>query len=277
MTIDTAPSGNRTRQPAYYIPHGGGPCFFMGPDRVTPPPFWQPMADFLSNFIPKGEGRPHALLIISAHWEAPAFTVHNGTKPSLYYDYYGFPEHCYSLRWDAPGAPALAEYARDLIAQAGLPTGLEDVRGWDHGVFIPMMLAAPEADIPTFEIALKEGLDPAAHIALGEAIAPLRDKGVMIIGSGMSFHNMRVQPGEGLDLAADFDGWLTAAATHADPAERKRLLAHWHEAPAARFAHPREEHLIPLMAVAGAAGVDQGVQVYSEKLGGWAQSAYRFG
>ena len=277
MTNASDPAAAASRQPTFYIPHGGGPCFFMGEDQKSPPPMWQEMADFLADFIRSLPERPKALLIVSAHWEEAEFTVHAGTKPDLYYDYYGFPEHTYHLRWDAPGAPDLSHRVKALLEGTGIAAAVEVERGWDHGVFIPMMVAVPEADIPTVQLSLRTGLDPAEHIALGRALEPLRAEGVLIIGSGMSFHNMQVRDGSGMPLARQFDAWLTDAVTDADPARRDAALADWEAGPAARFAHPREEHLIPLMVAAGAAGADKGSLVYQDTVIGWAISGYRFG
>lgn len=269
MEQDIASGG---RQPAFFIPHGGGPCFFMDDPRAD----WAPMADFLRSILPSLPERPKALLIISGHWEEPRFTVHAGKHPELLFDYYGFPPHTYQLRWDAPGAPELAARIKALLDDAGIETGVEKQRGWDHGVFVPMKVALPDADIPTVQLSLKAGLDPADHIAVGQALAPLRDEGVLIIGSGMSFHNMRARDGSGLALSHRFDDWLTDAVT-GDPDHRAALLAGWEDGDAARFAHPREEHLLPLMVAAGAAGDDEAAQVFNGEVIGWAVSGYRFG
>lgn len=267
---------NHFRQPSLYIPHGGGPCFFMEEGRDLPA-MWKPMGDYLATIIASLPERPKALLIISGHWEESDFTVHAGEKPDLYYDYYGFPEHTYHLRWDAPGAPDLALRVKTLLEGAGIKTGVETERGWDHGVFIPMMVTLPSADIPTVQLSLRADLDPAAHVAMGKALEPLRDEGVLIIGSGMSFHNMRVRDGSGVEQAREFDAWLTDAVSDADPDQRNARLADWENGPYARFAHPREEHLIPLMVAAGAAGQDRGARVFYDEVIGWAVSGYRFG
>lgn len=263
------------RQPTYFIPHGGGPCFFMDWD---PPDTWKPLAGFLRGIVPGLAERPRAILCITAHWEAPAFTLSNVEQPSLYYDYYGFPPHTYGLTWPVAGDAALAERARGLLEAAGLPAALDAERGYDHGVFVPLKVALPEADIPTVQMSVHASLDPALHIEAGRALAPLRDEGVLIVGSGLSYHNMAGLMGAGpAPGSVEFDDWLTQAATAA-PAARDAALANWAQAPGARLAHPREEHLVPVFVAAGAAGADRGERVFhQDSLMNAAVSAYRFG
>lgn len=264
------------RQPTFFIPHGGGPCFFMDDGR-GPPAMWADMAGFLGGIVPALAERPKAILIVSGHWEEPEFTVHDGAQPPLLFDYYGFPEHTYRLRWDAPGAPGVAHRAAALLGEAGFATGAEAARGWDHGVFIPLKVALPDADMPTAQLSLKAGLDPAQHLAAGRALAPLRDEGVLILGSGMSFHNLRARGPEVTPYADAFDAGLTAAVTDPDPAARAARIADWAALPNARIAHPREEHLLPLMVAAGAGGDDPAEHVFRDHVLGWTISGYRFG
>jgi aromatic ring-opening dioxygenase catalytic subunit (LigB family) len=264
-----------TRQPSLYIPHGGGPCFFMDWD---PPDTWDRMAAFLRGLVATLPAKPRAVLLISGHWLEAAFTVGSHPRPPLIYDYYGFPEHTYQLRYDAAGDPALAQRVQGLLAAHGLPNGSDAQRGYDHGVFIPLKLVLPDADVPVVQLSLLGSLDPAAHLAAGRALAPLRDDGVLIVGSGMSFHNMRAygDPRFG-PVSETFDAWLTAAV-EAEPAERERLLARWDEAPAARLSHPprAEEHLLPLMVAAGAAPEGRGQRVFNDHVLQTAISGYRF-
>ena len=264
------------RQPTFFIPHGGGPCFFMEEHR-GPPETWARLAAFLAGLIPSLAERPRAILIVSGHWEEPGFTVHYGTRPPLLYDYYGFPEHTYRLCWDAPGAPETARRAAELLNEAGFAVGHEAERGWDHGVFVPLKVALPDADIPTAQLSLRRGLDPAEHLAAGRALAPLRDEGVLILGSGMSFHNLRLRGPEATPYADVFDDALTAAVTDPDPAARATRIAGWAALPNARIAHPREDHLLPLMVAAGAGGDDAAEHVFRDHPLGWTISAYRFG
>ena len=274
MAITTT-TGESIRQPAIYLPHGGGPCFFMDwPPGGDP---WARMGEFLRGLRATLPARPEAILVVSGHWEAPGFAVNTGEAPPLLYDYYGFPDHTYRLSYPAPGAPALARRVRRLLGDAGLPSQEDDTRGFDHGVFVPFLLIDPDATIPVLQMSLQQGLDPASHIAAGKAIAGLRDEGVLIVGSGMSYHNMR---GFGPDFAqpsARFDAWLTGAATDADPERRNRALTQWAQAPHARTCHPREEHLIPLMVAAGAAGTDRGVKIFEDRIPSATVSAFRFG
>ena len=267
---------NSERFPTLYLPHGGGPCFFMDWSPIGPRDTWDRMGEWLRGVLPALGRRPKAILVISAHWETPTFRLTGGEHPPLIYDYYGFPEHTYRLQYPAPGAPALAHRAAALLRDAGLPADEDAERGFDHGVFIPFMLVDPAAAIPVVQLSLRAGLDPAVHLAAGRALAPLRDEGVLIAGSGMSFHNMRGQ-GAGPGGASDqFDAWLRASVA-LPRAEREQALAHWRRAPGAALSHPREEHLLPLMVAAGAAGEDSGRVVFSDRVMGATVSAIEFG
>jgi len=265
------------RTPTFFIPHGGGPCFFMD-WTMGPPDTWDTMAAWLKA-MPDAVGRkPDAIVVISAHWEEPEFTVTTSPNPPLLFDYYGFPEHTYRLRYGAPGSPELAHEVRGLLTRAGIVSKEDAARGLDHGVFIPFLLIYPQADIPVIQLSLKVGLNPAEHLAVGKALERLRDRNVLIVGSGMSYHNMEgFLRGLPPTLSGTFDAWLTDAATDLDPSTRNEKLAHWAAAPAARDAHPREEHLIPLMVAAGAAGDDIGQRTYSDRVMGTPISAYQFG
>ncbi|MEY4762280.1 MAG: hypothetical protein RLZZ200_2136 [Pseudomonadota bacterium] len=261
-----------SRQPTFYVPHGGGPCFFM----EDPQGNWTGMERFLRELPARLPERPSAILVVSGHWETRggfALTAH--PNPPLVYDYYGFPPHTYQLRYDAPGAPELAARARDLLEGAGFKAGLDPERGYDHGVFVPLKVVYPEADIPVLELSLERGLDPALHLEAGRALAPLRDEGVLIIGAGMSFHNLRaLGDPRARDPSLAFDGWLEQSLTLPGPARAAALQA-WDSAPAARICHPREEHLLPLMVAAGAAD-GAGQRIYREIVLQVAISGYRF-
>jgi aromatic ring-opening dioxygenase catalytic subunit (LigB family) len=162
------------------------------------------------------------------------------------------------------------------LASAGLPSGSDAARGFDHGTFVPLKLAYPNADVPCLQLSLRRGLDPEEHLELGRALAPLREEGVFIIGSGMTFHNLRAFGSQSREPAEEFDRWLRQAATLPEP-ERHAALTRWAAAPSARRAHPREEHLLPLLVVAGAAGLDRAIVPYNETLMGLRLSAYHFG
>lgn len=257
--------------PALYIPHGGGPCFFMD----DPHGIWSGMERFLADLPASLPAPPRAILVVSAHWEGAGFGLTGAAAPTLLYDYYGFPEHTYRLAYSAPGAPALAARAADLLGNAGLPAHIDSTRGFDHGVFVPLKVAWPEADVPVVAMGLDRSLDPAIHLAAGAALAPLREEGVLLIGSGMSFHNLRAMGDARLaPAAAAFDGWLQEVTALSGPA-RAAALARWEEAPSARLAHSREEHLLPLMVAAGSS-VQPGATIYHEALLGNAVSGFAF-
>ena len=263
------------RQPALFLPHGGGPCFFMD-WTWGPADTWNKTKFFLESIADSLPERPRAMVVVSGHWEEPAFTASRAATPGPIYDYYGFPEHTYQLTWPAPGSPELAERVAGLLIGAGLPAGLSPDRGYDHGVFVPLKVAFPKAEIPVVALSLAASLDPALHLAAGRALAPLRDEGVLIVASGMSFHNLRayLRP-ETVAAARGFDQWLTEAVGQTEP-ERSRRLTAWNSAPYAHFAHPREEHLIPLLVAAGAGGEAPGRLVFRDEPMGAAISAYRF-
>ncbi|MBU3078590.1 DODA-type extradiol aromatic ring-opening family dioxygenase [Sphingomonas quercus] len=259
------------RQPALFIPHGGGPCFFMD----DPAGHWTSMGDFLRALPATLPEPPRAILLVSGHWETQGFAFTSDPQPPLIYDYHGFPPETYQLRYDVPGSPGLADRAAQLLRGAGLAAAAEAGRGLDHGAFVPLKVAFPEAAVPVVEMSVDRGLDPVLHAAAGRALAPLRDEGVLIIGSGMSFHNMRgYGRAESTAPSIDFDSWLTA--TIALPGEaRAAALAGWADAPAGRFSHPREDHLIPLMVAAGAAD-GPGRPIYHDLVLKTAISGYRF-
>jgi aromatic ring-opening dioxygenase catalytic subunit (LigB family) len=268
-------TANPKRQPAIFLPHGGGPCFFMD-WTWGPADTWKPTQAFLEGLAATLPETPRALLVISGHWEEPAFTAGSGTRPGLIFDYTGFPEHTYKLTWPAPGDPGLAERVAGLLAEAGLPAATDANRGYDHGVFVPLKVAFPQAEIPVVTLSLSTSLDPALHLAAGHALAQLRDQGVLIVASGMSFHNLRayLHP-QTVERARAFDAWLTRAV-ESPAAERDALLRDWRNAPFAAYSHPREEHLIPLFVAAGAGGDAPGKRVFGDEPMGAAISAYRF-
>ncbi|TLX61644.1 dioxygenase [Stutzerimonas nosocomialis] len=271
----TAVTDSVSTQPSAFIPHGAGPCFFMD---WKPADAWDAMAEFLSGFAATLAQPPSAIVLISGHWLEPAFTVTSAPAPELIYDYHGFPEHTYALRYPAPGSPELAARVRDLLENAGLAAGEDAQRGFDHGVFIPLKLMFPEARIPVVQLSLRDDLDPEAHLAAGRALAPLRGEGVLILGSGMSFHNMRGYGDPHFGPVSDaFDAWLTRAVEA--PAERREAeLARWSEAPSARLCHPpgAEEHLLPLLVAAGAGHSGPGRKVFVDRVMETTLSAFRF-
>src|SRR4051812_5283594 len=247
------------RMPVVFIPHGGGPWPFV--DTGFPPADVDDLKNYLRSVPGVAPRRPRALLVVSAHWEAGVPSVMTSPQPPMLYDYYGFPPESYRITWPAPGDPRLAQHVEALLQQSGFATDEDPQRGYDHGTFVPLKVAYPDADVPVLQLSLKRGLDPREHLAIGRALAPLRDEGVFIVGSGLSYHNLRALGPQGVPAAATFDAWLHETMSR-EPAERDRRLAEWAQAPAARAAHPREEHLLPLMVAAGAAGDDRGVTAF---------------
>jgi len=259
------------RLPSFYLPHGGGPCFFMDDPHGT----WLGLASFLRSLPGTLPVRPRAILIVSGHWETPGFMLTANPRPPLLFDYYGFPPHTYQLRYDAPGAPELAQRAATLLREAGFSAALDPQRGLDHGGFIPLKVVYPEADIPVVELSLERGLDVTPHLDAGLALAPLRDEGVLLIGAGMSFHNLRAMGDARATLPSQqFDAWLHKAVSLPGN-DRARELKRWTEAPSARICHPRPEHLLPLMFAAGASDLP-GTRVFNEKVLETMISGFRF-
>ena len=247
----------------------------MDPPAASPK-MWDGLAAYLRGIDAALDVRPKAVLVISGHWENPLPTLNVSAKPGLLFDYYGFPEHTYRLKYPVAGAPELAERVRTLLGDAGFKTDVESRRGLDHGVFVPFLLIYPNADVPILQLSLQASLDPALHLALGRALAPLRDQGVLIVGSGMSYHNLAdMFSGRGEAAAAAFDEWLGNAVQ--DSGTREQLLAKWREAPGGAISHPREEHLIPLMVAAGAAQGDRAIRSFGESIGGKPISGFQFG
>lgn len=264
------------RMPVAFIPHGGGPWPFVDigwGDKAGE----HALAAYLRSLSGLPETPPKALLVVSAHWEEGLPTVMTSPNPPMLYDYYGFPPESYTITWPAPGHPQLAARVQELLGAAGFQTATDAERGYDHGTFVPLKLAYPQADVPVVQLSLVRGLDPEAHLAMGRALAPLRDEGVFIIGSGMSYHNMRgfMSP-SAKQVSEEFDAWLRETGA-LEASARDRRLALWGAAPQARNVHPREEHLLPMMVIAGAAGEDRGSVAYAGELLGVKISAYHFG
>jgi aromatic ring-opening dioxygenase catalytic subunit (LigB family) len=264
-----------TALPTYFLSHGGGPWPWM-------------MAHYNGKYdalkasledIPRQLGeRPKAVLVITAHWEGRELLISSSAKPPMIYDYGGFPDYTYEIQYGAPGSPDVAARVQQLLNGAGIAAHLDARRGFDHGTFSAMQPIYPAADVPIVQLSLKQGLDPAEHMAIGRALAPLRSEGVLIIGSGLSYHNLREWGPAGAAASQQFDGWLRATMA-LPPGQRAARLLEWESAPAARAAHPREEHLLPLMVAMGAAEGDAASEAYHEDafMGNLAVSSFRFG
>ena len=234
-----------------YFSHGGGPLPILGD------PGHKEMVDFMRR-LPSQLNKPEAILVISAHWEENAATLLGAQNPAMFYDYYGFQEQAYHINYPAPGNPGLAQRIFGLLKENNISTHIDSQRGFDHGLFIPLMLMYPEADIPSIQLSLLRSLDPAAHIALGKALRKLMNENILVIGSGFSFHNMRAffhQTMGSPDPANEaFQNWLIETCTGPlSQSEREKRLIEWEKAPSARYCHPREEHLLPLDVCSGMA------------------------
>ncbi len=235
-----------------YFSHGGGPLPILGD------PGQKAMVDFMLK-LPVQLRKPDAILVISAHWEERTATLLGSRKPPMFYDYYGFPKKAYEITYPAPGNPALADRIARLLEKNNISAAIDTERGFDHGLFIPLKLMYPEADIPSLQLSLLHGLNPASHIVLGKALCELLTENMLVIGSGFSFHNMgaffgnsRFEPDSRNDA---FQHWLIQVCTGPGKQEdREDQLIHWESAPNARYCHPREEHLLPLHVCLGMAG-----------------------
>jgi aromatic ring-opening dioxygenase catalytic subunit (LigB family) len=251
----------------------------MEPMPGLPRDLWDRMAAYLRGIDASLGRRPAAILVISGHWEERPPTVNVARRPELLFDYYGFPEETYRLTYPVDGSPALGSRVRELLAAAGIESAEDGRRGLDHGVFVPFKVMFPAADVPLAQLSLDASRDPATHLAIGRALAPLREEDVLIVGSGMTYHNLRLffadEPVSN-GAAEAFDRWLHDAAT-ADGNRRRAALAAWREAPGARAAHPTPEHLLPLMVAAGAAQDDAGRCTYHDYLLGKPVSGFQFG
>jgi aromatic ring-opening dioxygenase catalytic subunit (LigB family) len=262
--------------PTYFVSHGGGPWPFM---REHNGGSYDVLEAALADMPRQLGARPRAVLVVSGHWEAPAFSVSSSPAPGMIYDYAGFPPHTYQVRYPAPGDPALAARVASLLGAAGQPVVQDAQRGFDHGTFSMLYPVFPAADVPVVQLSLRQGFDPRTHFEAGRALAPLRDEGVLIIGSGLSDHNLRQFGPAGSAAARAFDAWLTHTLVARPPAAREAALLDWTAAPSARAAHPREDHLMPLFVALGAAAREAATRVYHEDafVGHLAVSSFRFG
>ncbi|MBV8920599.1 DODA-type extradiol aromatic ring-opening family dioxygenase [Bradyrhizobium sp.] len=264
------------RLPTYYLSHGGGP--------------WPYMEDGMRRRFDKLEASliairgewgdaVRAVLVVSGHWETPEFAVSSGAHPGMVFDYYGFPEYLYHIKYDAPGSPELAMRVRAMLEAGGFSCDSDPERGFDHGTFSLLKPIYPNGEIPIVQLSVKLDFDPHAHLSVGRLLAPLRDDGVVIIGSGSSFHNLGLRGPAAVEPSRRFDDWLQQTLLKSETAERRERVASWRLAPDARIAHPREDHLIPLMVALGAADEEPASLIYHQDdfLGGWALSSFRFG
>lgn len=241
------------RFPSVFVNHGGGPLPLMGQQ----PHLAANMKEIVHKFLPKAE--PKAIVVVSAHWESNPIKIASSASPQMYFDYGGFPPHTYEYEYPAPGSPELAQKIHNLLQDEGLESQLDDKRGYDHGVFVPLMIMFPEANIPVVCVSLHSSLDPVKNIQIGKALSPLRDEGVLILGSGLTFHNMHAffnSSNRSVQASKDFNGWLKTTIMENSSEHYMEALKKWAEAPGGRISHPREEHLLPLLVIAAAGGMD---------------------
>jgi aromatic ring-opening dioxygenase catalytic subunit (LigB family) len=267
---------NTEKLPTYFISHGGGPWpWFKDKSKEKYLKLEAALQD-----MPRQLGeKPKAILMISAHWEEREFTVMTNPKPPMVYDYGGFPEYLYHIDYPAPGSPELSWRVQELLTPAGISVRTDAVRGFDHGMYAPLKPVYPDADVPVVQLSLRSDYDPRAHIELGRALTPLRNEGILILGSGLSFHNFALFGRGGKIPSQEFDAWLQETLVSSSPEVRTRSLIEWEKAPSARLAHAQEDHLIPLLVAVGAAESEIGQMVYheDEAFGGLSVSGFRFG
>lgn len=263
-----------TRFPVYFLSHGGGPWPYVEQMKQK---FARTAREFaaLPERLP---ARPKAVLVITGHWEAPEFTLSTAEHPPMEYDYHGFPEHTYHIQYPAPGSLELAGRVRELLSAAGVVVQEDAQRGFDHGTFVPLELMYPRADMPIVMLSLKSSYNAREHIRIGQVLAPLREEGILIVGSGLTYHNMRgFGQNTSTPVAEAFGAYLKDAISQPDPTIRNDMLEAWEKAPRARLAHPREDHLLPLMVVAGVAEKDVGVQLFVDHVMAVPMASYEFG
>ena len=271
----------RTRLPTFYLTHGGGPWPYMtGPFRGN----FVVLEASLKDLPQQLPVKPKAILMVSGHWEENDFAVMASPTPPMVYDFEGFPKELYQIRYSAPGSPELARQAHSLIQGAGLPTHLDPKRGFDHGTYSLLAVTHPEADVPVIQVSIRSDYDPEAHLRLGRALAPLRDDGILIIGSGSSYHNLGAMMRSGVNgdikqESAQFDLWLKETLVDSGRKQRSERLVEWKRAPFARAVQPQEDHFLPLHVAVGAAEQEPAKIIYwqDDFLGKITMSSYRFG
>lgn len=257
-----------TALPALFVSHGS-PMLPLEPER--------PAHRFLRGAAAHWP-KPQAILAISAHWESEHPLVGATANPETIHDFYGFPPALYRMRYAAPGAPAVATRIKTLLDAAGFTAALDNDRGLDHGAWSPLSLVYPDADVPVLQLSLQSHLDPAHHLAIGRALRPLREEGVLIFATGSMVHNLRrldFDEGAIMPWAQDFAEWMRDRLQARDDAA---LLDYRRQAPHARMAHPTDEHLLPLYVALGAASPDRPARRLHASIthGSLAMDAYLF-
>jgi 4,5-DOPA dioxygenase extradiol len=255
---------NNMRFPSIFINHGGGPLPLLGQQ----PEIIAQLKEVTAKWVTK---KPDAIVVFSAHWESNPIQITSSIQPKMIYDYYGFPPEAYKYQYSAPGSSILAEKIRSLLNANGVASELNEERGYDHGVFIPLMIMYPDANIPVVAVSLHQSLSAATSIQVGKALAPLRDENILLLGSGYTYHNMKgfMHPSTATyDASSAFNEWLKETVLSTTPEERLTKLQNWETAPLARECHPREEHLLPLLTIAATASSTNKPELIFEKKGG---------
>lgn len=234
-----------TPMPALFVSHGA-PTLYIEP---------QPTRDFLLR-LGRALPRPRGVVCVSAHWTTDVAAVGTGTAPETIHDFYGFPDELFAVRYPAPGDPALGERVLELLTAAGIACSGAPQRGLDHGAWVPLGLMYPAADVPIVQLSVRPGASAAAHFAMGQALAPLRAEGFLVLGSGSATHNLRDVRWERPDekppaYVAAFDAWLKDAVLGGNTGA---LVAYLDQAPFARENHPTPEHYLPLPVACGTGG-----------------------
>ena len=232
----------------FFISHGGGPRPLFGdPSHADMVTELQSVASLV--------GTPRAVIVVSAHWEAEVISVTGSSEPSLYFDYYNFPSEAYEVEYPCPGYPSLANEIVEVLASDSIPASIDSERGLDHGVFVPMKIMYPDANIPTVQVSLNASLDPLLHLSVGKALQRLNQENLLILGSGFSFHNIQklLSPVANETPIANnaFEDWLQASVYEKNALDPVNQIDKWRQAPFAEYCHPREEHLLPLHVCVG--------------------------
>lgn len=263
------------RVPAYYVSHGAGPWSYMDGDFRL---MFANLERSLAAMRAELGTAPRAVLMISAHWEERGYAITSAARPKMIYDFSGFPQYTYRIRYDAPGSPELARRVEQLLRAGGLAARMDPERGYDHGAYAIMKPLYPAADIPLVQLSLERAFDPEEHFEAGRLLAPLRDEGILIIGSGQSFQNLGLRDRRAIVPSRAFDEWLRETLMQSSPEKRRAQLIAWEDAPYARVAHPREDHFVPLLVAVGAAERESAERVYHDQLAGiMTVAGFRFG
>ena len=235
----------KNKHRALFLSHGGGPLPLLDDEGH------REMVTCLKE-ISTALKKPSAIIVVSAHWEEKIPTVTSGITPALIYDYYGFPEESYDIQYPCSGESMLAEQIYQVLEDKGITARQDGERGFDHGLFVPLKIMYPDADIPCVQLSLVNSLDPAVHLEIGQSLQNLEYENLLLIGSGFSFHNMKEfflpETRESSMMNEAFESWLLESCSSSDLTEEERAqrLIQWKQAPHANYCHPREEHLMPL-------------------------------